>query len=151
MFLGPPGSFYETVKKTYYSGFVDLSIDVFLEVQNHRYGRLLYLIDYIAYGLHLWYNVSILKKMCCKPTSQQPGLGKSNRLRLPGWRQLRVWRAEVGRKSARRVLHRWNRNPRPRPHQFSKLVFLIELSQSWIFLNWLSGALVGLGGSDFIG
>ena len=54
---------YENVKKTYYMsagfagphvvGFGDLSIDVFLEVQNKRYSQILYLIDYIAYGLHL--------------------------------------------------------------------------------------------------
>ena len=38
-------------------GFKDLSIDVFLEVQNERYSQILYLIDYIAYGLHLWYEI----------------------------------------------------------------------------------------------
>ena len=37
-------------------GFGDLSIDVFLEVQNKKYSKILYLIDYIAYGLHLWYK-----------------------------------------------------------------------------------------------
>ena len=46
--------------------------------------------------------------------------------------------------------HRRNRNPRPKPQKFSKLVFLIEFSWSCIFLNWLSGALVGVGGSDFV-
>ena len=49
----------------------------------------------------------------------------------------------------RRRNHRWNRNPRPQPQTFSKLVFLIQFSQSYIFLNWLSGALVGVGGPDF--
>ena len=41
--------------------------------------------------------------------------------------------------------------PRPQPQTFSKLVFLIEFSKSYICLDWLSGALVGVGGSDFIG
>ena len=39
--------------------------------------------------------------------------------------------------------HRWNRNPRPQPQKSSKQAFLIYFSQSCIFLNWLSGALVG--------
>ena len=46
---------------------------------------------------------------------------------------------------------RWNRNPRPQPQKFSKLLFLVSFSESCIFLNRLSGALVGVGGSDFIG
>ena len=33
-------------------GFLDLFIDIFLEVQNKRYSQILYLIDYIAYGLY---------------------------------------------------------------------------------------------------
>ena len=55
---------YKKVKKTYYTsagfagrhvvGFGGLSIDVFLEIQNNRYSYILHLIDYIAYGLHLW-------------------------------------------------------------------------------------------------
>ena len=54
---------YRKVKKTYYMsggfagrhvvGFGDFSIDVFLEVQNQTNTQILYLIDYIAYGLHL--------------------------------------------------------------------------------------------------
>ena len=48
-------------------------------------------------------------------------------------------------------VHRWNRNPRPQPQTFSKLVFIMEFTQYYICLNWLSGALVGVGGSDFIG
>ena len=47
--------------------------------------------------------------------------------------------------------HRWNRNPRPRPQKCRKLVCLTYFSQHFICLNWLSGALVGDGGSDFIG
>ena len=47
--------------------------------------------------------------------------------------------------------HRWNRNPRPQPQKYSNLVSLIECSQYCICLNWLSGALVGVGVSDFIG
>ena len=34
-------------------GFEDLSIDVFLQVQNKRYIQILYLIGHIVYGLHL--------------------------------------------------------------------------------------------------
>ena len=37
-----------------------------------------------------------------------------------------------------------------RPQTFSKLMFLLYFSESYIFLSWLSGALVGIGGSDFI-
>ena len=45
----------------------------------------------------------------------------------------------------------WNRNPRPQPQKSSKLVFLIAFSQYYVYIDWLSGALVGVGGSDFIG
>ena len=41
--------------------------------------------------------------------------------------------------------------PDPKPQKFSKLVFIIEFSQSRIFLNWWSGALVGVLVSYFIG
>ena len=47
--------------------------------------------------------------------------------------------------------HRWNTNPRPQPETFGKLVSLMQFSQSYIFLNWLSGFLLGVGNSDFIG
>ena len=47
--------------------------------------------------------------------------------------------------------HRWNRKPRTPTSNISNLVFLMEFSQSSIFLNGLSGALVGVGGSDFVG
>ena len=40
--------------------------------------------------------------------------------------------------------------PDPKPQKFTKLVFLLYFSPSSIFLNWLSVALVGVGGSDFI-
>ena len=46
--------------------------------------------------------------------------------------------------------HRWNRKPRPQPEKFSKTVSLTRFSRYDICLNWLSGALVGVGGSDFI-
>ena len=58
---------YRKVKKTYFPsagfagrrkvGFGDLSIDIFLEIQNQKHSSILYLIDYIAYGLHLWYKI----------------------------------------------------------------------------------------------
>jgi hypothetical protein len=70
---------YKKVTKSFYisagfasrhvMGFEDLSIDDFLEVQNERYSQILYLIDYIAYGLHLWYQIWIFKEMCRKPIS----------------------------------------------------------------------------------
>ena len=52
------------IKNTYYisAGFAgrhvvglgDFSMDIFLEVQNKRYGQILYLIDYVVPGLHFW-------------------------------------------------------------------------------------------------
>ena len=58
---------YTQVPKTHYMsageagrhvvGFLNLSIDVFLEVQKQTYSQRLYLIDYIAYGLHLLYKL----------------------------------------------------------------------------------------------
>ena len=48
-------------------------------------------------------------------------------------------------------LHRWNSSPRPQPQKLSKLLSLIHISQHYICLNWLSEALGGVGGSDFIG
>ena len=38
-------------------GFLYFFIDIFLEVQNKKYSYILYLIDYIAYGLHLWCKI----------------------------------------------------------------------------------------------
>ena len=52
---------YDTVKKTYYMSagedvvvFVDLNIDIFLEVQNKRYCQISYLIAYVVPGLNFW-------------------------------------------------------------------------------------------------
>ena len=42
-------------------------------------------------------------------------------------------------------------NPEPQPQTFGKLASLVESSLSYIALNCLSGAPVGVGGSDFIG
>ena len=54
---------FKKVKKAYYMsagfvgrhvvGFADLNIDIFLEIQDKRCSSILYLIGYIAYGLHL--------------------------------------------------------------------------------------------------
>ena len=33
--------------------------------------------DYIAYGLHLWYKIQIFKEICRKPIPLPPGLGSS--------------------------------------------------------------------------
>ena len=52
-------------------------IDVFLEVQYKRYSQILYLIDYIACGLHLWYTIQIFNEIWREPISQHPGLGRS--------------------------------------------------------------------------
>ena len=55
---------HKKIKKTFYMsaglasrrvvGFEDLSIDVFLEVQNQKCTQILYLIDYAVPGLHFW-------------------------------------------------------------------------------------------------
>ena len=60
-------------------------------------------------------------------------------------------KAAPGDERPGRQVHRWNRNPRPQPEKLSKLVFLVTIGEYCICLNWLSGALVGVGGSDFIG
>ena len=57
--------------------FGDLNIDIFLEVQDKKYSYILYLINYIAYGLHVWYNIEIFKVICRTPISLHPGLGSS--------------------------------------------------------------------------
>ena len=57
--------------------FLDLFIDCFLDVQNKRYSWILYLIDYVVYGLHLWYEIEIFQEVCRKPISLHPGLGSS--------------------------------------------------------------------------
>ena len=41
--------------------------------------------------------------------------------------------------------------PDHNPRNLSTLTFLMTFSQSCIFLNWLSGVLVAVWGSDFIG
>ena len=38
-------------------GFLNFFIDMFLEVQDKKYSKILYLIGYIAYGLHLLYKI----------------------------------------------------------------------------------------------
>ena len=45
----------------------------------------MYLIDYIAYGLHLWYKIRKIKEIYRKPIDLHPGLGNSlieSRLRI---------------------------------------------------------------------
>jgi hypothetical protein len=44
-------------------GLGDLSIDIFLELQDKKDSSILYLVDYIAYGLHLWCNIRILTQL----------------------------------------------------------------------------------------
>ena len=58
----PPGTYLFKVLKTYYMlagetgqhvvGFLDIFIDIFLEIQNKRYSKILYLVDYVVPGLH---------------------------------------------------------------------------------------------------
>ena len=35
-------------------GFLDCFIDMFVEVQNKKYSKILYLIDYLVPGFHFW-------------------------------------------------------------------------------------------------
>ena len=42
-------------------GFLDFFMDFFLEVQDKKYSQILYLIEYIAYGVHL-----CIKKTSCR-------------------------------------------------------------------------------------
>ena len=58
-------------------GFLDLFIDVFLEVQNKRSSSILYLIDYVVYGFYLCYEITSFKDICPKPIETHPGLGSS--------------------------------------------------------------------------
>ena len=58
-------------------GLGELSIDVFLDVQNERCSYILYQINYIAYGFHLWYKIYIVKERGRTPTSQHTGLATS--------------------------------------------------------------------------
>ena len=37
--------------------FWDLRTDMFLKVENQKYNKILYLINCIAYALHLWYEI----------------------------------------------------------------------------------------------
>ena len=63
-YFGPPGKYLYLSPKTHYMlaggagqdvvGFLDFFIDIFLEVQNKRFGQILYLIDYVVPGLHFW-------------------------------------------------------------------------------------------------
>ena len=43
-------------------GFLGFVIDIFLQVQDKTYIQILYLIDYIAYGLQLWYKEYFSRK-----------------------------------------------------------------------------------------
>ena len=43
------------------------------------------------------------------------------------------------------------RTPEPQLQKFGKLVLLLEVGEYRICLDWLSGALVGVGGSDLLG
>ena len=98
-------------------GFGDLSVDVFLQVQNKACAWILCLIDYIVHGLHLWY-ILFFKDICRKPIAQHPGLGTSLyvvilRLTMPS---CMVGVAEVGKDSPRD-------RGRTAPFSVSKAVF----------------------------
>ena len=53
-------------------------------------------------------------------------------------------------REARMALTDGRGTPDPSPRNIMNWCFLIYFNCSYIFLNWLSGALVGVGGSDFI-
>ena len=58
-------------------GFRELSMDVFLEVQNTKYSYTLYLIDFIVHGLHLWNEIEICKEIYREPIVEHPGVCRS--------------------------------------------------------------------------
>ena len=58
---------------------------------------MLYLIDYIANGLHFWYKILIIKEISRKPISLHPGLGSSL--------SNAIYAAGLGRSGG--FLHRW--------------------------------------------
>ena len=53
-------------------GLGDLSIDVFQKVQDKIYSSILFLIDYIAYGLHLGYKIRSSKEIYRNPGNLRP-------------------------------------------------------------------------------
>ena len=62
-YLGPPGKYLYVspqnslhVGSRHVVGCLDCFINIFLEVQE-KYSSILYLIGYIAYGLHFWYKM----------------------------------------------------------------------------------------------
>jgi hypothetical protein len=55
-------------------GLGNFSIGALMQVQNKRYSYILYLIDNIAHGFHLWYPISIFKNMCRKLMANHPGI-----------------------------------------------------------------------------
>lgn len=43
------------------------SIHAFQGIQDQRYNKIVYLIDYIAYGIPSWYAIQLFQEMCRKP------------------------------------------------------------------------------------
>ena len=43
----------------------------------------IYLVDYLAHGLHLWYKLKIFRGMCRKPISQHPRLRPQSEFSMP--------------------------------------------------------------------
>ena len=91
-YLGPPGKYvYLSPQNPLHVGwrcsrFSYFLIDIFLEIQDKKSSYILYLIDCIAYGFHLWYRMKIFNEICRKPIPLHPGLGKglSNPSRIHG-------------------------------------------------------------------
>ena len=104
---------YDKIKKTYYVstglagrhvvGLGDLSVDIFLEAQGKKCSYIMYLINYIVYGLHLCYKIHILKKcaetlsenILLKPRSEASET--SNYLRAAFWLNFAVAIVETSR------------------------------------------------------
>ena len=51
-----------TTRGRWVVGFGDLSIDIFLEVQNEKYSSILYLIEYNAHGVHFCSKINNFKE-----------------------------------------------------------------------------------------
>ena len=69
-----------------------------------------------------------------------------------GWRQTRQdeTRRDETRRDGKRTVTDGIGTP-TQPEKLNELVSLIKLGDPYMFLNWLSGVLVGVGGSEFVG
>ena len=74
-------------------GFWDSNIDIFPEVQDKKYSYILYLIGYIAYGLHFWYDstIRIANLACWSNIITPPAYDKKFPLLAEGLKFLNFW------------------------------------------------------------